>query len=79
MPPGQAPAIVRFVSAGVPGLGGAPTPGLRILGALLGGCLEGLRVEPTTAPVLATALQALVRDALGPLLRRQLASVSPVP
>ena len=78
MPPGQAPAIVRFVSAGVPGLEGAPAPGARILGALLRGCLEGLRVEATTAPVLATALAALVREALGPLLRRQLALVGPV-
>jgi hypothetical protein len=79
VPPGQAPSIVRFVSASVPSLLALATDGqqprLQVLAALLAGCLGGLRVELTTAPVLASALEGLISDALGSPLCQQLRRV----
>ena len=80
VPPGQAPSIVRFVSASVPSLltlaaDRLAAPRLQVLTALLAGCLGGLRVELTTAPVLASALEGLISNALGPSLCEELRRV----
>ena len=77
VPPGQAPDLVGFVSVNAPSLASSSlsSPSKRALTALLAGCLRGLRVELTTAPKLAAALEGLLAGGLGPLLTEQLLKV----
>ncbi len=60
LPPGQAPALVRWTAAELPRLA-APGGPVRALGGLLALCLEASRVELTTAAAMATAVQALLQ------------------
>lgn len=59
LPPGQAPALVRWVAAQVPVL--ERLPAHSALGGLLATCLEASRVELTTAVAMAAAVQGLVQ------------------
>jgi len=59
LPPGQAPALIRWVAGWLPPLGGAARP--PALGGLLAACLEAGRVELTTAAPVAAAMCALLQ------------------
>ena len=59
LPPGQAPALVRWVAGWLPRLGGAARA--PALGGLLAACLEAGRVELTTAAPVAAAVRALLQ------------------
>ncbi|KAK9837520.1 hypothetical protein WJX81_008387 [Elliptochloris bilobata] len=75
LPPGQAPALVRWVAAELAQLARAGD-GERVLGTLLATCLEASRVELTTAVAMAAAVQGLVQDALAAPLQRELLLVA---
>lgn len=59
LPPGQAPALVRWVAAQLPVL--EQVPAQSALGGLLTTCLEATRVELTTAIAMAAAVRELVQ------------------
>ncbi|EIE27622.1 hypothetical protein COCSUDRAFT_39238 [Coccomyxa subellipsoidea C-169] len=75
-PPGQKPKIVAFAAAGMKRLLAAEGGIAPALAVLLRGCLAGLRIDLTTAPAVASALELLISRSLAPPLTSELRMVT---